>query len=179
MLAAPIMPQTCRRTRVGFAMSAARPPYTYSMMSWAFMPDTAQQTPPGPRMDPCLVETSHTSRSSRSSPYTSRKRPLPSMAIQDHHLQTAPMMQTTSSQTVRRRLLRRTRNEQELSQRQSGQTVAFWRWQGRSRQHKKGSWSLGRFLAFDSDQKSCWTAGSSWQDIGNNQIRFCWYVATW
>ena len=90
------------------------------------------------------------------------------------------LMQVTASQAVRRGLLRKTRNQQELSHLQPGQTVAFWRWQGRSRQHKKGSWSLGRFLAFDPDKKSCWIqVGKTSIRIGNNQIRLATGWENW
>ena len=75
------------------------------------------------------------------------------------------LMQISSSQAVRRALLRKTRNRTDLSQLQPGQTVAYWRSQGRSRQHKKGSWCLGRFLAFDPDKKSCWL------QVGKTSVR--------
>ena len=75
------------------------------------------------------------------------------------------LMQISSSQAVRRALLRKTRNKTDLSQLQPGQTVAYWRSQGRSRQHKKGSWCLGRFLAFDPDKKSCWL------QVGKTSVR--------
>lgn len=82
------------------------------------------------------------------------------------------LMQISASQAVRRGLLRKTRPQQDLPRLQPGQTIAFWRWQGRSRQHKKGSWSLGRYLASDPDKKSSWIqVGKTTIRIGNNQIR--------
>ena len=64
------------------------------------------------------------------------------------------LMQISSSQAVKRALLRKTRNQNDLANLQPGQAVAYWRLQGRSRQHKKGSWCLARFLAYDPDKKS-------------------------
>ena len=101
--------------------------------------------------------------------------------VQDEHIfrpellraeATTALMQLNTSQAVRRGLLRKTRNQQELHQLQPGQTVAFWRWQGRARQHKRGSWSLGRFLAFDPDKKSCWIqVGKTSLRVGTGQLR--------
>ena len=75
------------------------------------------------------------------------------------------LMQISSSQAVKRALLRKTRNQNDLANLQPGQAVAYWRLQGRSRQHKKGSWCLARFLAYDPDKKSCWL------QVGKNSIR--------
>ncbi|CAL1163402.1 unnamed protein product [Cladocopium goreaui] len=69
------------------------------------------------------------------------------------------LMQISSSQAVKRALLRKTRNQNDLANLQPGQAVAYWRLQGRSRQHKKGSWCLARFLAYDPDKKH---AGYRW-----------------
>lgn len=82
------------------------------------------------------------------------------------------LAQFSASQTVKRAVLRKTRNQKDLHHLQPGQTVAFWRMQGRSRQHKKGSWNLARFLAFDPDRKSCWVqlGKTSWR-IGTTQLR--------
>ena len=51
-------------------------------------------------------------------------------------------------------LLRKTRRQQDLQGLQPGQAVAFWRWSGRSRQHKKGAWALARFISHDPDCKT-------------------------
>ena len=59
----------------------------------------------------------------------------------------------SANSSIRRALLRKTRNQQDL---QPGQAVAFWRWSGRSRQHKKGAWALARFISHDPDGKSIW-----------------------
>ena len=77
------------------------------------------------------------------------------------------LMQLTASQAVRGDL-RKTHNQQELSQLQPGQTVAFWR----SRQRKKGSWSLGRFWAFDPDKKSCWIQVGKTSELATT--KFVW-----
>ena len=82
------------------------------------------------------------------------------------------LAQFSASQAVKRAVLRKTRNQNDLHHLQPGQTVAFWRMQGRSRQHKKGFWNLARFLAFDPDRKSCWVqlGKTSWR-IGTTQLR--------
>lgn len=74
------------------------------------------------------------------------------------------LAQFTASQAVKS--LRKTRNMNELSHLQPGQTIAFWRMQGKSRQH------LGRFLAFDPDKKSCWIqVGKTSVRVGTTQLR--------
>ena len=84
----------------------------------------------------------------------------------------AALAQFTASQAVKRALLSKTRNMNELSHLQPGQTIAFWRMQGKSRQHKKGSWNLGRFLALDPDKKSCWVqVGKTSLRVGTTQLR--------
>ena len=43
---------------------------------------------------------------------------------------------------------------------------------GKSRQHKKGSWNLARFLAYDPDRKSCWIQlGKTSLRVGTTQLR--------
>ena len=92
---------------------------------------------------------------------------------------TTTLMQLSASQAVRRGLLRKTRQQQELHM-QPGQTIAFWRWQGRARQHKRGSWSLGRFLAYDPDRKSCWIqVGKTSTKVGLGQVRLGTGWETW
>ena len=82
------------------------------------------------------------------------------------------LAQFTASQAVKRALLRKTRNQNDLSHLLPGQTVAFWRMSGKSRQHKKGSWNLARFLAFDPDKKSCWLqVGKTSMRVGTTQLR--------
>lgn len=82
------------------------------------------------------------------------------------------LAQFTASQAVKRAMLRKTRNQNDLSQLLPGQTVAFWRMSGKSRQHKKGSWNLARFLAFDPDRKSCWLqVGKTSIRVGTTQLR--------
>ena len=50
--------------------------------------------------------------------------------------------------------------------------MAFWRWSGRSRQHKKGAWCLGRFLSLDPDRRSIWVqVNNTTVKIANNQVR--------
>lgn len=66
------------------------------------------------------------------------------------------LAQFSASQAVKRAILRRTPNQTDLSALQPGEAVAFWRMSGKSRQHKRGSWNLASFLAFDPDRKSCW-----------------------
>ena len=76
-----------------------------------------------------------------------------------------------SSSAIRRALLRKTRH-QDTNDFQAGQPVAYWRWSGRSRQHKKGAWNLGRFLSFDPDRKSIWLqVGTTTVKIASNQAR--------
>ncbi|CAE7309156.1 TY5A, partial [Symbiodinium microadriaticum] len=76
-----------------------------------------------------------------------------------------------SSSAIRRALLRKTRH-QDTNDFQAGQPVAYWRWSGRSRQHKKGAWNLGRFLSFDPDRKSLWLqVGTTTVKIASNQAR--------
>ena len=82
------------------------------------------------------------------------------------------LMQLSASHAVKRALLRKTRNQNDVSRLQPGQAVAHWRVQGRARQHKKGSWCLGRFLAFDPDKRSCWIqVGRNSVRVGVNQLR--------
>ena len=82
------------------------------------------------------------------------------------------LAQFAASQAVKRAMLRKTRNQNDLSQLLPGQTVAFWRMSGKSRQHKKGSWNLARFLAFDPDKKSCWLqVGKTSIRVGTTQLR--------
>ena len=77
-----------------------------------------------------------------------------------------------ASSAMRRALLRRTRPQQDLHGLQPGQPVAYWRWSGKSRQHKKGSWCLARFLAADPDQRSSWLqVNSTTVKVANNQLR--------
>ncbi|CAK9060272.1 Copia protein (Gag-int-pol protein) [Cleaved into: Copia VLP protein [Durusdinium trenchii] len=66
------------------------------------------------------------------------------------------LAETSASQAMKRALLRKTRHTQDLSSLQPGQTVAYWRWSGKARQLKRGSWNLARFLAYDPDRRSCW-----------------------
>ena len=76
-----------------------------------------------------------------------------------------------ASSAVRRALLRKTRH-QNFDDFQPGQPLAYWRWSGRSRQHKKGAWSLGRFLSFDPDRKSLWLqVGTTTVKVASNQVR--------
>ena len=60
----------------------------------------------------------------------------------------------SANSSIRRALLRKTRNQQDLQILQPGQAVPFWRWGGRSRQRKKGAWALARFISHDPDGKS-------------------------
>ncbi|CAE7509174.1 RE1 [Symbiodinium sp. CCMP2456] len=76
-----------------------------------------------------------------------------------------------ASSAVKRALLRKTRHL-DPSDYQPGQALAYWRWSGRSRQHKKGAWNLGRFLSADPDRKSIWLqVGSTTIKVANNQVR--------
>ena len=76
-----------------------------------------------------------------------------------------------SSSAIRRALLRKTRH-QDANDFQAGQPVAYWRWSGRSRQHKKGAWNLGRFLSLDPDRKSLWLqVGTTTVKVATNQVR--------
>ena len=78
----------------------------------------------------------------------------------------------TASSNLRRALLRKTRNQQDLQGLQPGQAVAFWRWSGRSRQHKKGAWALARFISHDTDGKSIWVqVNTTTIKVANNQVR--------
>ena len=61
----------------------------------------------------------------------------------------------SANSSVKRALLRKTHYQVDLQQLQPGQAVAFWRWSGRSRQHKKGAWSLARFISVDPDNMVC------------------------
>jgi len=82
------------------------------------------------------------------------------------------LAQFSASQAVKRTILRRTPNQTDLSALQPGEAVAFWRMSGKSRQHKRGSWNLARFLAFDPDRKSCWVQlGKTSFRIGTAQLR--------
>eukprot|EP00439_Symbiodinium_sp_Y106_P035642 s1978_g4.t1 len=76
-----------------------------------------------------------------------------------------------ASSAVKRALLRKTRH-QESADYQPGQPLAYWRWSGRSRQHKKRAWSLGRFLSVDPDRKSIWLqVGTTTVKVASNQVR--------
>ena len=82
------------------------------------------------------------------------------------------LMQLTSQQAVKRAILRKTKNQTEISTLLPGQPIAFWRWSTRARQHKKGAWCLGRFLALDPDKRSAWIqVGKTSMKVGNGQIR--------
>ena len=59
------------------------------------------------------------------------------------------LMQVTASQGVKRAILRKTRGQQELTNLQPGQPVAYWRWSTRARQRKRGAW-LGTLPRFGS-----------------------------
>ena len=99
----------------------------------------------------------------------------------DHHLlqpeilraeAVSNLMQLTSKQAVKRAILRKTRNQVELSSLLPGQPIAFWRWSTRARQHKRGAWCLGRFLALDPDKRSAWIqVGKTSVKVGNGQLR--------
>ena len=76
-----------------------------------------------------------------------------------------------ASSAVKRALLRKTKHV-DPSDYQPGQPLAYWRWSGRSRQHKKGAWNLARFLSTDPDRKSIWLqVGSTTVKVANNQVR--------
>ncbi|CAE7210134.1 TY5A [Symbiodinium sp. KB8] len=78
----------------------------------------------------------------------------------------------SASTSLKRALLRKTRHQQDLHQLQPGQPIAFWRWSGRSRQHKRGAWSLARFVSVDPDGKSVWAQiNTTTIKIAGNQIR--------
>ena len=78
----------------------------------------------------------------------------------------------SASSSIKRALLRKTRHQQDFKALQPGQPVAFWRWSGRSRQHKRGSWTLARFLSLDPDNKSMWVqVGTTTTKVANNQVR--------
>ena len=82
------------------------------------------------------------------------------------------LAQFSASQAVRRALLRKTRNQGDPTSLEPGQTIAYWRQQGRSRQRKRGAWNLARFLALDPDRKSAWVqVGKHSLKIGVTQIR--------
>ena len=82
------------------------------------------------------------------------------------------LSQLSASQAVRRALLRKTRHQKDATHLQPGQPVAFWRWTGKSRQHKRGSWNLGRFLGHDPDRKSVWIqVGKNSLRVGTTQLR--------
>ena len=81
------------------------------------------------------------------------------------------LAQFSASQAVRRALLRKIRNQGDPTI-EPGQTIAYWRQQGRSRQHKRGAWNLARFLALDPDRESAWVqVGRHSLKIGVAQIR--------
>ena len=64
------------------------------------------------------------------------------------------------------------RHQVDLRSLQPGQPVAFWRWSGRSRQHKRGAWSLARFVSVDPDGKSVWVQiNATTVKIASNQLR--------
>ena len=64
------------------------------------------------------------------------------------------------------------RHQVDLHSLQPGQPVAFWRWSGRSRQHKRGAWSLARFVSVDPDGKSVWVQiNATTVKIASNQLR--------
>ena len=78
----------------------------------------------------------------------------------------------SASTSLKRALLRKTRHQQDLHQLQPGQPIAFWRWSGRSRQHKRGAWSLARFVSVDPHGKSIWAQiNTTTIKIAGNQIR--------
>ncbi|CAK9042996.1 Integrase catalytic domain-containing protein (Fragment), partial [Durusdinium trenchii] len=82
------------------------------------------------------------------------------------------LAQFSASQAVRRSLLRKTCNQQDLSHLQPGQAVAYWRQAGKARQHKRGAWQLSRFLAWDPDRKSAWLqVGKHSIRVGTTQLR--------
>ena len=58
-------------------------------------------------------------------------------------------IQVTTSQGVKKAILRKTRGQQELTNLQPGQPVAYWRWSTRARQRKRGAW-LGTLPRFGS-----------------------------
>ena len=78
----------------------------------------------------------------------------------------------SANSSIKRALLRKTHYQVDLQQLQPGQPVAFWRWSGRSRQHKKGAWSLARFISVDPDNKSVWVqVNTTTVRVAGNQIR--------
>ena len=107
----------------------------------------------------------------RSSPTTTRDTPCRAVSN---------LMQLTSKQAVKRAILRKTRNQVELSSLLPGQPIAFWRWSTRARQHKRGAWCLGRFLALDPDKRSAWIqVGKTSVKVGNGQLRPAAGWETW
>ena len=80
--------------------------------------------------------------------------------------------QHTASSHIKRALLRKTRHQVDLRSLQPGQPVAFWRWSGHSRQHKKGAWALARFVSVDPDGKSAWIQiNNTTTKVAGNQVR--------
>ena len=78
----------------------------------------------------------------------------------------------SANSSIKRALLRKTHHQVDLQQLQPGQPIAFWRWSGRSRQHKKGAWSLARFISVDPDNKSVWVqVNTTTVKVAGNQIR--------
>ena len=90
------------------------------------------------------------------------------------------LAQFSASQAIRRALLRKTRNQKDFSHLEPGQAIAFWRQSAKARQHKRGAWCLGRFLALDPDRKSMWVqVGKNSIRIGNTQVREAAGWETW
>ena len=90
------------------------------------------------------------------------------------------LAETSANQAVKRAILRKTRHTQDFSALQPGQTVAYWRWSGKSRQLKRGSWNLARFLAFDPDRRSCWIqVNTHTVKIAISQLRIASGWETW
>jgi hypothetical protein len=82
------------------------------------------------------------------------------------------LAQFSASQAVRRALLRKTRHQNDPSHLEPGQAVAFWRQSAKARQHKRGAWCLGRFLAIDPDKKHAWIrVGKNSLKVGTTQLR--------
>ena len=82
------------------------------------------------------------------------------------------LAQLSASQAVKRALLRKTNVATDLHYLEPGQAVAYWRQSGKARQHKKGSWNLSRFLAWDPDGKSAWVqVGRHSVKVGSTQLR--------
>ena len=149
-------------------LNKALPAVTFSMNSCTYSYGRSPFQAVFGRVPRPIGDLSSDPRSLVTSPNEGDKRLMPELLRADA---LRALAEFSASTAVRRALLRKTRH-QDPAEFQPGQPLAYWRWTGRARQHKRGAWSLGRFLSLDPDRKSLWLqVGTSTVKVAANQVR--------